>query len=102
MSARQGEIRSFAAGSVVTTVVVISSDAWNEHLPPLIAPVRRGRVDFPPAVLGMHESDSYGGAVYLRYLGSAATGTLGDEVLGRLSGLTMQRIRAALAEIVEG
>jgi mRNA-degrading endonuclease toxin of MazEF toxin-antitoxin module len=98
---RQGEIRDLVHGAYQVKVVVVSGDAWNEHFPPIIAPILRNLADMPPAIIALHNSDPYAGAVVLAELGAVNATDVGDTVHGIVLGDTMRRIREAVATIVE-
>ncbi|MET0701681.1 MAG: type II toxin-antitoxin system PemK/MazF family toxin [Mycobacterium sp.] len=98
----QGEIRGFDLGGYHLTVVVISSDRFNRHAAPIVAPIRReGFTDHPPMMIALHEADSYKGVVDISDLGSAPEGSLSEHPLATVIGDTMDRIRQAVKDIVD-
>ena len=96
---RQGEVRPYLRGSARLRVVVVSGDAFNVRSAPLIAPIYR-LPDLPPVLVGLHDSDPLGGAVDLRELGAIPADALGEPI-GMITGHTMVRVRAAVADILE-
>jgi mRNA-degrading endonuclease toxin of MazEF toxin-antitoxin module len=100
---RQGEIRKFySPDGQVFTVVVLTSDSFNEQYAPLIAPLmQRGAPDLPPALVKLHDTDSISGVVDLREMGTSSWGRLdGDKPIGTVTGITMMALRQAVNDLL--
>lgn len=101
---RQGQIRAFldvAGNPTATRVVVVSSDEVNEGSEPLVVPLIRGQQEAPPFLIALPEHDPHAGRVDVAHLSWQPVRFLGD-VVGIVSGTGMERIRAAIAELVRG
>ena len=96
----QGEIFDHVVEGSPYRVAVVSSDAHNATgRPPWIAPLRHGRIDIPPYLVVLADTDPLGGAIDIDRMARAApTG----EPIGLLTGTTVERVRKAIYTLFAG
>ena len=90
---RQGEIHDHAEDDRRYRVLVVSGDAHNEVRDPWVVPIRHGRMDAPPYLIALVDSDPVGGTADLDRLGRAR---LAGKPVGIVTGATMDRVRQAV------
>jgi mRNA-degrading endonuclease toxin of MazEF toxin-antitoxin module len=102
VTVRQGEIRAWLDDTGRDTgmrVLVVSGDEVNEDIHPIVVPLRRGRDDYPPYLVSLAEQDPVAGTANVAQLGFELERQLG-EVIGIVTGATMERIRQAIQELI--
>jgi hypothetical protein len=95
----QGEIYEHAVNDARYRVLVVSADMHNITRTPWIAPIRHGRADIPPYLVALNDADPLGGAVDLDRLRRASPN---GELLGLVTGATMNRVRESIAAVFAG
>jgi hypothetical protein len=95
----QGEIYEHEVAGARYRVLVVSADTHNITRTPWVAPIRHGRADIPPYLVGLHDADPLGGAVDLDRLRRA---TPNGGLIGLVTGATMNRVRESIAAVFAG
>ena len=93
---RQGEIYDCTIADRRYRVLVVSGDAHNAVRLPWVVPIRHGKLDAPPYLVALVDADPVGGTADVERLDRMP---LSGELLGMVTGATMQRIRQALAMV---
>lgn len=96
---RQGEIYEHEIGGSRYRVLVVSADPHNITRTPWVAPIRHGKADIPPYLVALHDADPLGGSVDLDRLGRA---TPTGDLVGMVTGATMNRVRESIAAVLAG
>jgi mRNA-degrading endonuclease toxin of MazEF toxin-antitoxin module len=96
----QGEVYDHVVAGSRYRVAVVSSDAHNATgKPAWIAPVRHGRIDAPPYLVALADTDPLGGALDIDRMIRA---TPAGESIGLLTGATVDRVRQAIYTLFAG